>query len=64
MKTYLITLCNADGTTPLGQCPAYEVDGENYLDAQAKALREHPGTEIVSWGLKSDIEAYNKRWNL
>lgn len=61
MKTYLIKLCNQDGSTPLGQCPEYEVEAEDYLDAQAKALREHPGTEVVSWGLKSDIEAFNKR---
>jgi hypothetical protein len=64
MKTYLIQLCNEDGSTPLGQCPTYEIEGEDYLDAQFKAMKAHPGTEVVSWGLKSDIEAYNKRWNL
>ena len=63
MKTYLIKLCNQDGSTPLGQCPEYEVEAKDYLDAQSKALSEHPGTEIVSWGLKSDIEAFNKTWN-
>lgn len=66
MKTYLIQLCNADGSTPLGQSPVYEIEieGEDHLDAKFKAMKAHPGTEVVSWGLKSEIEEYNKRWNL
>lgn len=64
MKTYLIQLCNADGSTPLGQSPTYEIEATDYIDAQHKAMQEHPGTEVVSWGLKSDIEAYNKSWGL
>ena len=61
MKRYLIELCRTDGTTPLGQCPMYDVEGVDVHDAINKLLRLIPGTEVVSVGLKSEIEDMWKR---
>lgn len=67
MKVYLVQMCNKDGSTPLGECPTYEIDvpdelighsARNY--AANKALNDHSEQEIVSIGLKSEIEAYNQ----
>lgn len=61
LHTYVFRLCREDGSTPLGQCPRFEVEATDYLDAHAKVLKAHKGHEVVSWGLKSDIDAYNER---
>lgn len=62
MKAWLVTMCKADGSTPLGESPEYELEAEDYISARAKAHSEHPGEEIVSLGLKSDIERFNKEY--
>lgn len=59
---YIFKICCEDGSTPLGQCPRVEVEATDYLDAYAKVLKANKGYEVVSWGLKSDIEAYNKKY--
>lgn len=61
MKTYIIEICKTDGTTPLGQCPKIEIDAEDRHDAVLKVLTANPDHEIVSWGLKSEIEAFHRR---
>lgn len=61
MPTYLFELCNDDGSTPLGRCPEFEIEGADHLEARGKVLNAHPGHEVVSWGLKSDIEA-SRKW--
>lgn len=67
MKTYLVQMCKEDGTTPLGQCLEYQIDVEDHQnrdDAAFKAYSEHPGEEIVSIGLKTEIEAFEKEWGI
>lgn len=68
MKTYLVQMCNEDGSTPLGECPTYEIDVPDDVEgayartyAVNKALDDHPEQEVVSVGLKSEIEAFNSR---
>lgn len=64
MKTYYAEMCKKDGSTPLGQCPMYQTDAEDRHGAWLLFCAEHPDMEIVSLGLKSEIEDYWKRWNL
>lgn len=56
MKTYLITVCNKDGSTPLGMCPEYEILAEDYYNLLSVLEEKFPECELVSWGLKEDIE--------
>jgi hypothetical protein len=67
MRAYLVKMCNMDGSTPLGECPEYEIeveDTQDMHDARHKATTLHPEQEVVSIGLKSEILAYEKRYNL
>lgn len=56
MKTYIITICKEDGTTPLGACPEYEVEAEDYYHLLTVVANNYKGYELVSWGNKQDIE--------
>lgn len=56
MNRYLVEMCKVDGTTPVGECPEYEIAATDIDDARGKALTGHPDEEIVSIGLKSDIQ--------
>lgn len=67
MKIFLVLMCREDGRTLQGQCPKYQIEVEDDHDsnhASAKACAGHPGYEFVSIGLKPEIEAYEKRWNI
>lgn len=61
-RLYIFELCREDGSTPLGQCPSVEIEATDHIDARSKVLNANRGYEVVSWGLKSDIEAYNKKY--
>lgn len=62
LHTFVFKLCRIAGSTPLGQCPSVEIDAKDSIDAYTKVLQANKGHEVVSWGLKSDIEAYNKKY--
>lgn len=61
MKLYRFTVCREDGSTPLGKCPVVEVEAEDWQAAHARLHQESPGFEIVSWGLASEIDAYEEK---
>lgn len=64
MPAYLATMCNKDGSTPLGECPEYELEAADRSDAVYKFCNAHPHQEIVSIGRKDEILAYEKRYNI
>lgn len=59
MPTYLFELCKGDGTTPLGECPTYEVTATDHVEARGKILAQHPGHEVVSWCPKEEDHPSN-----
>lgn len=69
MKTYLVTKCKKDGSTPLGQCPEVEIEAEqleghnSYQSLMVRFFELYPGWEIVSWGLKVEIQRMKARNN-
>lgn len=64
MAAYVIEICKEDGSTPLGECPRIEVEAQDPYAAQAQVLSQYPGYEVVSWGLKADIEDYCFKFGL
>lgn len=64
MRTYLFKMCNADGSTPLGESPEYEIVAEDAHKAFNIAYKEHPEQEIVSWGFKDDILKMRKEFGI
>ena len=64
MRTYLVKMCNADGSTPLGECPEYEYVSEDYHSLMERVFKEHPEQEIVSWGLKDYILKMRKEFGI
>lgn len=64
MKTYLIKMCNIDGSTPLGESPEYSIRAEDAQGAFSIAYKEHPDQEIVSWGLKDYILKMRKEFGI
>ena len=64
MPAYLATMCNKDGTTPLGECPEYEIEAADRYEAVAKFCKEYPHQEIISVGLKEQILAHEKDWGI
>jgi hypothetical protein len=49
MNKYIVKMCKIDGTTPLGECPEFEIFAKGLNDARNKICIEHPEYEIVSW---------------
>lgn len=64
MRTYLIKMCNIDGSTPLGESPEYEIEAEDVRGAFNIAYKEQPDQEIVSWGSKDDILKMRKEFGI
>ena len=60
-KNYRIALCKSDGTTPIGEPLVVETMANNHYSAQTKVYQENPGYEIVSWGVASEIDAYEEK---
>ena len=55
IKEYVITYCNQDGTTPVGQCPSIiieTIDSRFMMDIFSKKF---PKSDVVSWGLVRDV---------
>lgn len=64
MRTYLIKMCNIDGSTPLGESPEYEIEAEDAYMAMEFAYKEHPDQEIVCWGRKDYILKMRKEFGI
>lgn len=56
MKTYIIQVCACDGSTPLDQVIEVEVAAQDYRRARALALLAYPDHDVISWGVKQEIE--------
>lgn len=67
MRSYLVKMCKKDGSTPLGECPEYEIEVdemERIHHAHDLAVRKYPDQEVVSIGLKMEILAYERKYNI
>jgi hypothetical protein len=68
-KTYLVTKCKEDGSTPMGECPEVEVEAlmlpwhNDYQSLLAAFYKLYPEWQIVSWGLKEEILAHRAAHN-
>lgn len=66
MDSYLFEICKEDGSTPLGRCPVFEVFTTDFDQRAARSyiMKTNPGHDVVSWGLRSEIENRRKRDSL